>query len=168
MTVFSKLNEDPLGVIGEFLSFEDFLQLCLTSKEIYSETKQIKFLELNKKYSLKFYEDKEFRNRVLSSIDDPSKKLSLDLNCCFNVRDVSALGGVHTLYLNNCVNVSDVSALGEVNILDLGRCNNVSDVSALGGVHSLNLYACQNVTDVSALGGVYTLNLGRCFNITNI
>ena len=97
MTVFSKLNEDPLGVIEEFLSFEDFLQLCLTSKEIYSETKKIKFLELNKKYSLKFYEDEEFRNRVLSSIDDPSKQLSLDLSECHNVSDVSALGNVVNL-----------------------------------------------------------------------
>ena len=99
MTVFSKLNQDPLGAIGEFLSYEDFLQLCLTSKEIYSETKKIKFLELNKKYSLKFYEDEEFRNRVLSSIADPSKQLSLDLSWCDYVSDVSALGGVHTLDL---------------------------------------------------------------------
>ncbi len=53
MTVFSKLNEDTLGVIGEFLSFEDFLQLCHTSKVIYSETQRIKFLKLNKDYSHK-------------------------------------------------------------------------------------------------------------------
>ena len=94
MDVFSQLNEDPLRDIGKFLSFEDFLQLRLTSKEIYSETKKIKFLKLNKKYSLKFYEDEEFRNRVLSSIDDPSKQLSLNLKNCDNVTDVSALGKV--------------------------------------------------------------------------
>ena len=58
MPVFSKLNDDTLGAIGVFLSPKNFLQLCFTSKEFYSETKKIKFLKLNKEYSLKYYKDK--------------------------------------------------------------------------------------------------------------
>ena len=105
------------------------------------------------KYSLKFYEDEEFRNRVLSSIKYPSNQLSLDLSYCDNVSDVSALGGVHTLDLRCCDNVTDVSALGKVHTLNLSCCDNVSDVSALGKVHTLDLRCCDNVSDVSALGG---------------
>ena len=53
----------------------------------------------------------------------------------------------------------DVSALGGVHTLDLSLCDNVRNVSALGGVHTLNLRHCKNVRDVSALGGIHTLNL---------
>jgi len=125
MAIFSKLNEDTLGVIGEFLFPKNFIQLCHTSKEIYTETNKIKFLTLNKKYSLKFYEDEEFRKRVHSSIDDPSKQLSLNLSDCLNVKDVSVLGGVHTLNLKGCLNVSDVSVLSGVHTLNLSWINNV-------------------------------------------
>ena len=132
MPVFSKLFQDTLGVIGGFLSAEEFHYLCLTSKEIYEEIKLFKYLKLNKKYSLLFYENEEFRNKVISSIEDKSKQLSLDLRWCDKVSDVSALAGVHTLNLRHCDNVTDVSALGGVHTLDLSYCNNVTDVSALG------------------------------------
>ena len=53
------------------------------------------------------------------------------------IRDVSALGGVHTLDLSECTGISDVSALGGVHTLDLLECTGISDVSALGGVQIL-------------------------------
>ena len=97
MHVFSKLSQDTLGVIGGFLSSEEFHYLCLTSKEIYEEIKLFKYLKLNKEYSLLFYKNEEFRNKVISSIEDKSKQLSLDLSYCRNVSDVSALGSVHKI-----------------------------------------------------------------------
>ena len=122
MSVFRTLNEDIFGVIGGFLSPKVFLQLCLTSNDIYKETKSVKYLKLNKKYSLKFYEDARFRKIVLSSINNPSRQLSLALYHCENVRDVSVLAGVHTLNLSDWHNVRDGSALGGVHTLDLSNC----------------------------------------------
>ena len=66
------------------------------------------------------------------------------------IRDVSALGGVHTLNLRECTGISDVSALGGVHYLDLSGCTGISDVSALGGVHTLDLRGCTGISDVSA------------------
>ena len=74
------------------------------------------------------------------------------------IKDVSALGHVHTLYLA-CTQVTDVSALGKVHTLNLAYTK-VTDVSALGKVHTLNLFYT-SVTDVSALGNVHTLDLSN-------
>ena len=56
------------------------------------------YIRLNKRNSLKYYEDEEFRTLVLSRVENPSNQLSLNLRNCTYITDVSALGGVHTLY----------------------------------------------------------------------
>ena len=62
-----------------------------------------------------------------------------NLNLAFcNIKDVSALGKVHTLNLHGCLQIKDVSALGNVYNLDLSLCD-ISDVSALGKVHNLTI-----------------------------
>ena len=47
---------------------------------------------------------------------------------------------VHTLDLNCCQNITDVSALGHVHTLNLYRCKNITtDLSTLTGVKKLTL-----------------------------
>ena len=46
-----------------------------------------------------------------------------------NVKYISNLGNVHSLYLSKCKNVSDVSALLNVNTLILNNCINIKDKS---------------------------------------
>jgi hypothetical protein len=41
------------------------------------------------------------------------------MGCCQGIRDVSSLGGVHSLKLFCCSGISDVSALGGVHTLNL-------------------------------------------------
>ena len=143
------------------------MSLTATNKHFYDVRRHL-YLRLNRKYSLKYYQDEEFRAHVHSRLENPSKQLSLNLSKCNNITDVSALGGVHTLDLSGCWNITDVSALGGVHTLNLSRCWKIADVSALGGVHTLDLSECSNITDVSALGGVHTLNLSDCHNITDV
>ena len=127
------------------------------------------YIRLNKKYSLKYHEDEEFRTLVRSRVENPRNQLSLSLSNCHNITDVSALGRVHTLDLSNCGNITDVWDLGTVTNLNLSGCTNITDVSNLDGVHTLNLSNCHNITDVYALGwGVHTLNLSGCTNITDV
>ena len=126
------------------------------------------YIRLNRYYSIRYYEDEEFRTFVHSRVENPSNQLSLDLSECRNITDVSALGGVHTLNLRGCWHITDVSALGGVHTLTLRDCHNIPDVSALGGVHTLTLHCCLNIRDVSALGGVHTLDLSRCYDITDV
>jgi len=110
-----ELLSDVFGVLREFLTANDFLQLCHVSKIIYVETKPHKFYYLNRFLSLEFCFDEYFRE-IVRSILLRDKQLSLNLSGCRNVVDVSALGGVHTLNLSGCRNVVDVSALGRVHL----------------------------------------------------
>ena len=55
------------------------------------------YIRLNKNYSIRYYEDEEFRNMIKSRVSNPKNQLSLDLNFCNNITDVSALSRVHSL-----------------------------------------------------------------------
>ncbi|GAB9469378.1 hypothetical protein Gpo141_00006657, partial [Globisporangium polare] len=63
----------------------------------------------------------------------------LSLRHCKRVRDVSALGRVHSLNLSGCEEIDDVSALARVHVLNLSDCKRLRDVSMLKGVRILDL-----------------------------
>jgi hypothetical protein len=67
---------------------------------------------------------------------------------CYNVADVSTLGGVWKLNLSCYKGVVNVSVLGQVHDLNLGCCN-VYDI--------LNIKNCDSVIDITALVNVHTL-----------
>lgn len=106
-----------------------------------------------------------------------------------SVADVSALGGVHSLYIMNCTQLQDdLSALGSVNTLYLRNSkvhptahglvgNNyhldltstaIANVDSLAGVTNLVLRDCVNVRDVSALHAVRTLDLTNCSQVYDL
>ena len=93
---------------------------------------------------------------------------TLNLSHCNSVEEVSALGTVHTLTLGGCSKLADVSGLGTVHTLSLSKCSCVTDVSALGTICNLNLSESQSITDVSALGKVHTLNLSKCDAVADV
>ena len=115
------------------------------------------YYKFTKKYSLEYHASTTFREQVKGRISDISIQLSINLNNCSNITDVSGLGGVHTLDLSYCDKITDVSDLGDVHTLDLSYCGEIMNVSVLGGVHTLNLSWCSGITDVSGLGDVAVL-----------
>jgi nitrous oxide reductase len=80
---------------------------------------------LNREESLRYYENKEYREKINSK----NKKISLNLAYCNNIIDVSNLGSVHTLDLSDCDNIKDVRNLGSVHTLKLSWCKNIKNVS---------------------------------------
>ena len=106
-------NPDLFNVIGEYTHLQS---LCDTCSMLFTFKQYIRY-KLNEEYSIIYYNDISFRNRLLTKIFNPNKQLHLDLNNC-DVTDVSMLGNVHTLDLN-CCDVTDVSALGNVQTLIL-------------------------------------------------
>ena len=92
----SVLSEDCFGIMKCFLSEQEFLSLSHSSKEVYEECRSLKMYKLNKHHSLLYYKDEEFRKQVKQTISSP-RQVTLNLSECENVRDVSALGGVHAL-----------------------------------------------------------------------
>jgi hypothetical protein len=144
------------------------------------------YWNLNKQYSRYYYTSLPYRERI-TLLMKTTRQLSLDLNSCSEIVDVSVLADIHTLDLRNCYSILDVSLLGGVyelnlsgclrvvNVIALGqayklnlRMSNVVDVSALGRVHTLKLSHCQRLIDVSALGQVHDLNISYCANIVDV
>ena len=164
----SSCSADIYHLLDGFLARQEFQSFLQVNKHVYSEYVGYRFISLNRKLSLLYVENEQFRDRVLALIINPRRQLALNLSQCLTISDVSKLADVHTLNLSGCRNIVDVSALVEVTKLNLTGCSKVTDVSALGGVTDLNLTRCINITDVSALGGVTTLNLLSCCMITKV
>ncbi len=98
----------------------DVIIKYVDNKHLYDCNKylnSLKYYNFNREYSLKYYDDEQFRKLVQLKI--PKNKLSLNLSCCDKIVDVSMLAKLHTL--------------------DLSQCDNITDVSMLGGLHTLNL-----------------------------
>ena len=106
-------NIDLFRIINEYT---DLRSLCDTGSLLSTLKKYINYI-LNKEYSLMYYVDVLFRNKVLHKIFNPNKQLYLDLSESDNITDVSAFGNVHTLNLRHCHNIIDVSALGNVHLV---------------------------------------------------
>ena len=98
------LNINLFMTINEFTNLRSFCDTCIS----YSILKKYINYKLNKQYSLMYYDDILFRNIILNKIFNPLKQLHLQLSCCDNITDVSALGNVHTLDLSGCENITKV------------------------------------------------------------
>ena len=133
----TNFTDIPAEVLRLIFDLGGYSSLTATNRYFYNMRRQW-YLKLNNRYSLKYYEDQQFRSYVHSRVENPSTQLSLALSGCWNITDVSALGGVHTLNLIGCYNITDVSALGGVHTLDLSYCSNITDVSALKDVIDYN------------------------------
>ena len=92
-TIF--LNINLFMTINEYTDLRSLCDTCIS----YSILKKYINYKLNKQYSLMYYDDVLFRNIVLNKIFNPNKQLHLNLKKCKNIKDVSALGNVHTLIL---------------------------------------------------------------------
>ena len=106
------------GKNQEFLSKVAKGKLGFPSCSLFATLKKYINYKLKKEYSLMYYNDILFRQRVLNKIFNPYKQLHLDVSDCNQITDVSMLGNVHTLNLRNCYHITDVSALGNVHTLD--------------------------------------------------
>jgi hypothetical protein len=132
-------NTDLFRYINEYTDLRSLCDTCL----LFTTLKKYINYKLNKKYSLLYYNDILFRNRVLNKIFNSNKQLHLKLSCCDYITDVSVLCNIHTLDLSSCVNLFDVSVLKNIHTLKLSNCKKITDVSALENVHTLDLSFCK-------------------------
>ena len=187
MNNLTDFNQDIFSVIKEYLSIEEFNNLINTNKEIKNECKGLRYIKLNRKYSLKYYYNENFRNKILLLIEKTNEQLSLNLsnikeidydenyeyeyhNDRIDFEDIEYIENIKNVFSLDLSNtgISDVSIFSNVKILNLSNCVNVSNVSSLANVKALNLSNCINVIDVSALTNVFRLDLSNCINIRNV
>jgi hypothetical protein len=93
------LNDDVMGT-------NNLLNVSIKFQKL---KKEHFYWKLNKQYSRYYYTSSPYRERI-TLVMKTTKQLSLTLNICSEVVDVSILADIHTLELRNC-NISDVSAL---------------------------------------------------------
>ena len=67
------------------------MSLTATNRYFYNLRRHL-YWKLTKTYSIKYYEDEEFRTDVHSRLENPSIQLHLDLSGCNNITNVSAIG----------------------------------------------------------------------------
>jgi hypothetical protein len=174
-----------IGILFEQLQrYVDYSSInnLLNASKKYKVVKQVNcYWKLNRKYSMKYYNEDLFRWNFLSI--DTNRQLSLNLalvegsnsetyasNLRYinTIRDVNAICNIHSLDLTGCCLLIDVGPLCNGHSLNLSRCSNVIDVTALRNIYDLNLSGCFKVADVQALGNVHTLNLSSCPLITDV
>ena len=80
-------NPDLFRYIYEYT---DLRSLCDTCSIILQFKKYITY-KINRDYSLLYYDDVLFRQRVLNKIFNPYKQLYINLSKCDNITDVSIL-----------------------------------------------------------------------------
>ena len=128
-----------LNSICSYLTKGEVMNVSGCSWFFYGGVGSAKLLYLNRKTSLRFYVDDDFRQRVVMRVRDTEKRLCLDLSGYDIVKDVSCLSDLHELRLIDCENVTDVSPLRNIHILHLNGCQGVTNVSSLHAVHTLSL-----------------------------
>jgi hypothetical protein len=93
------------------------------------------YWSLNEEYSLKYYNDIDYKTRLDLLLNDAKAQLSLNLTGYREVTTVNDIGNAHTLYLWNCGSLTNINAQRTVHILFLSMCKGISDVSALSLLH---------------------------------
>ena len=109
------LPDDIFRKICEFVSIDALL--LLANRYLHAMKGRLYYYKFTKKYSLEYHASTTFREQVKGRISDISIQLSLNLNYCSDITDLSSLGGVHSLNLSGCDGVNDVSMLGGVHDL---------------------------------------------------
>jgi hypothetical protein len=106
---------------------------------------KLKYFKLNKKYSLEYIQDINFKNLIHSKIINSKLQLNLNLSGCNKIKDESLkhLGNLHTLNLSDCYEITDegIKYLGKLNTLYLSYCEKITDAGLkyLCNLHTLDL-----------------------------
>lgn len=188
------IGQDLLCLIMQFVNINNLLN---TSKQILCVKKNLYYWNLTPYYSLCYYRDSFFREKIQEKMTLPYQQLSLNLSNS-DIKDTANLNNIKILNLSNCVNLICVDSLINVfslclsecialvdiiflkNIfkIDLSYCESIKDVSMLGNLcnlNSLNLFCCDKIIDISMLNNIpnfkppdYILNIPNCIFITEL
>lgn len=177
-----RFEEFIIVELKSFLFMEDLLSLFHTSKQVFDFKKKHYYLELHGTSSEKYCTDKKYRYKIIDTLYDVSKQLSLtfygdddddyeggemDLLIQMLEKNAHILGSVHTLDLSG-IEVDDdmLEYFGNITTLLLDNCvkTQCEGTKHLSGVHTLSLMNTQ-IEGVHFLGNVFNLNLSGCTDL---
>jgi hypothetical protein len=108
--------------------------------------------------------------QLLTDVSELGNVRTLDLGRCVSLQSLVGLGKEKqvSVYLDFCPNIVDVSMFTNLQKLKLDYCKKVKDISALSNVPYLSLKGCIAVEDFSGLGKHQKyLDLTACINLCN-
>ena len=72
-------NADIYGLLEGYLARQEFQAFLQSNKQVHNEYIGRRYISLNRRYTLIYYENETFRTRILSLIIDPARQISLNL-----------------------------------------------------------------------------------------
>ncbi len=154
----------------DYLSQDDYQQLLNTSKSIFILTKRNSIIyRLTAKYSIKYCEDKNFRNQLLQKVENPSKQIIIRLDYSkiqrheelFNLVPVylictsfpyTTMQNIKELILEKYYENTTFLDFSQCAKVTYSCCNEVTDISVLKDCEDVTLFSCENIRDFSSLG----------------
>jgi hypothetical protein len=172
----NKMDNLPIDIFVNILTFLDFPVFNRLSHTCRKEHFLYKF---NKKYSLEYYQGK---------IDNPPKRISLDLSWNDNIKSLIPIKDVEEVNIHKCPNIVDLSPIINVKKLQIGvnkkikkfpyfpylkeidvfRIENIIDVNFMKNAKIIYIESINNLSDVSPLKNAEDLTLCECPNIVDV
>jgi len=151
------------------------------NRSVKSENLQFKHLNINRKYSLMYYQDKKFRDKVLKTVNDDTSKISLDLDV-EKIYDEDKTGE-NQLYGTGKIPIMDKMTGTLIPINDGIFMNNGMRIPTLLEMQNdgnsnffinffnnvvPNFTPCYGIKNLSVLQGIHTLDLSHNSDITDV
>jgi hypothetical protein len=96
-TGLQNLNPDLTRIVAHYLPHQDHLTLFVVNQFHHESSKLYRYVKLNRIYSERYVNDKEFQEHCFFLIKSSSGQLGLNFTGCERINDVSALGGMQGL-----------------------------------------------------------------------
>ena len=160
-TDLSKLNEDTLSKIFEFLTWKEIVRLGSTSKEN---------LEVIRRYKFDFYDQRAMRVSIFQNFFPCAIGLNLSLVEDEDCREFTEGFTSRPFALEDRIFVPSVVRGQGIKRLKI-VIGDITDAAFINfrGIHTLNINMCERVTGAGFvhLSGIHTLDMSDCLEITD-
>eukprot|EP01040_Poterioochromonas_malhamensis_P017405 gene17405-19990_t len=157
------------SIFNEYLKEKLKYALLQTTERFHQLRKQIIYLKLNWIGSQQFSLQREFRERVLSWIENPQYQLHLAFNC-LSLRgwqesiDLSVILPVHKLSILSCSTIGNFHLIGtyKPNVLNISDCDSSIDIEVCRGISTLLLTTCRKIENIDKFSDIKVFKLWYC------
>lgn len=186
--LLNRLPSSIFSIIETYCSFKDIKNLLNTNKRAFASLKLESFyFQFNKKFSLKYLEDAEFRQHVHKRIVNPQRQIGLELTSLpSNISDESLFPAnrvilrkqfssslppfrqVYDLLLTYCSNIERLQDFPKLEKLRLISCPKLTALDVFPFLQEVHVINCPLIADVSSLSHVPIIHLNDCTDLKDI
>ncbi len=161
------------SIFNEYLKgeYKNKYALLQTTEKFHLLRKQIIYLKLDLIKGKKFYLNHEYRERVLSCIENPQYQLHLDLDYLNSMRknwpttiDLSVVLPVHQLTIYYFPKIDNFHLIGtyKLDLLDIVDCDSSIDIELCKGIPTLFLGNCSKIENIDKFSDIKICSLRSC------